>query len=93
MSEFTETEEFLRERLRLLRRNMELTQEAVAELAGISSIYYQSIEAGRRPNVSLKIIHKISQVYGLAIHELFSPQVPNVKIKKIPQAPHRPRQR
>jgi hypothetical protein len=30
------------------------------ELAGISAIYYQSIEAGRRPNVSINIIGKIS---------------------------------
>jgi transcriptional regulator with XRE-family HTH domain len=93
VSEFAHTEKFLRARLRILRRNVGLTQEAVSELAGISSIFYQSIEAGRRPNVSLKTICKISQVYGLTIRELFSPQVPAVKIEKIPQPPHRPKRR
>jgi transcriptional regulator with XRE-family HTH domain len=70
-----------------------LTQEALSEMAGISSIYYQSIEAGRRPNVSLRTIDKISRAYGLTIHELFSPQIPLVKIEKIPQPPHRQRRK
>jgi transcriptional regulator with XRE-family HTH domain len=65
-----------------------LTQEAVAELAGISFIFYQSIEAGRRPNVSLKTIDKISRVYGLSIHELFAPSVPKVNVERIPEPPH-----
>jgi DNA-binding XRE family transcriptional regulator len=91
--EFTLIEKFLRDRLRVLRRNAGLTQEGVSELAGISSIFYQSIEAGRRPNVSLKTIHKISQVYSLTIHELFSPHAPTVKIKRVPQAPHRPKRK
>jgi transcriptional regulator with XRE-family HTH domain len=93
VSEFTQTEKFLRERLRLLRKISELTQEQVSELAGISSIFYQSIEAGRRPNVSLKTVDKISRVYGLTIHELFSPHAPTVKIEKIPQPPHRPKRK
>ncbi len=91
MSDFVQTEKFLRERLRLLRKMGGLTQESVSELAGISAIFYQSIEAGRRPNVSLKTIHKVSRVYGLTIHELFAPQVPTIRIKKVPLPPHRPK--
>jgi hypothetical protein len=28
-------------------------------------------------------------VYGLSIHELFSPHLPKVKVMKIPDRPHR----
>ena len=93
MAAFSQTEMFLRNRLRVLRKAAGLTQEGVAELAGISSIFYQSIEAGRRPNVSLKTIDKISRGYGLTIHELFAPQVPRAKIPKIPEPPHRQRRK
>jgi transcriptional regulator with XRE-family HTH domain len=78
VADFNQTERFLRNRLRLLRKSVGLTQESVSELAGISSIFYQSIEAGRRPNVSLRTIDKISRAYGLTIHELFAPQIPKV---------------
>jgi transcriptional regulator with XRE-family HTH domain len=93
VSAFTPTETFLRNRLRVLRKEAGLTQEAVAELAGISFIFYQSIEAGRRPNASLKTIDKISHVYGLTIHELFAPTVPKVKVKRVPEPPHRRKRR
>ena len=89
VADFDQTERFLRNRLRLLRKKADLSQDAVSELAGISFIFYQSIEAGRRPNVSLRTIDKISRAYGLTIHDLFSPQVPEVKIRKVPQPPHR----
>jgi transcriptional regulator with XRE-family HTH domain len=89
VSDLTQTERFLRARLRLLRKSAGLTQESLSELAGISCIFYQSIEAGRRPNVSLRTIDKISRAYGLTIGELFSSQMPVVKIERIPQPPHR----
>ena len=87
MSDLTASETFLRDRLRLLRGKSGLTQEVIAELAGISSIYYQSIEAGRRPNVSLRIIDRIAEAYGLSIHELFAPRVPGIRIKESPISP------
>jgi len=78
---------FLRIRLRAIRKKCGFTQEGVAELAGISPIYYQSIEAGRRPNVSLVMIEKIASAYGLKIHELFSPRIPAIKIHRKPSPP------
>ncbi len=86
---------FLRVRLRALRKLCGFTQEGVAELAGISPIYYQSIESGRRPNVSLIFIEKIASAYGLKIHELFSPKIPVIKVQRKPLPPphHQPAKR
>ncbi len=66
-------ENFFRTRLRKLREQAGLTQRQVAELANITEIYYQSIEAGRRPNVSLRIAGQLAAVYGLTLSELFLP--------------------
>ncbi len=83
---------FLRDRLRALRLAAGLTQAGVAELAGISYIYYQSIEAGRRPNITVAILEKLVGVYGLSIGEFFEADLPKPRIKaKPPLAPHRPR--
>jgi len=80
---------FLRKRLRLLRNTAKLTQENVAEMAGISSAYYQSIEIGRRSNVSIRMVNKIAHAYGLTIAELFSAAVPCVRLRKTPYpSPH-----
>jgi transcriptional regulator with XRE-family HTH domain len=58
-------------------------------MAGISHIYYQSIEAGRRPNVSLRVLEKIAIAYGLSIHELFTASSPLIKLCKKPMpSPH-----
>ena len=85
---------FLRTRLRSLRETCGFTQEETAELAGISYIYYQGIEAARRPNPSLITIEKIAGAYGLKIHELFSPKLPTPKIRQKPAPPpHRPRKK
>jgi len=83
----TPASNFLRIRLRVLREKAGFTQEGVAELAGMATIYYQSIEAGRRPNVSLIFIEKIANVYGLKIHELFSPRIPGIKTHRKPSPP------
>lgn len=80
MTELSPSEIFFKERARLLRNRSGLTQHVVAELAGISEIYYQSIEAGRRPNVSLRIIDQIASVYGLSIHEFFAPTPPAIRL-------------
>jgi transcriptional regulator with XRE-family HTH domain len=83
----TESELFLRKRLRFLREKAGLTQAAIAELSGISYDYYQNIEQGKRPNVSIRLIHQIAKAYGLSVHELFSPVVPTIIIKTKPMPP------
>lgn len=65
-----------------------MTQRQVAELSGITEIYYQSIEAGRRPNISIRIIGQLGTAFGLTISELFAPDISKVKLKvKLPQKP------
>jgi len=77
----SESEEFFRVRIRTLREKSGLTQSVVAELAGISYDYYKDIEQGVRPNVSLRVIEQLAKVYGFTIPELFSPELPTVKVK------------
>ena len=89
MSSTTTSEEFLRQRLKVLRGKSELTQGMISELAGISYDYYKDIEQGVRPNVSIRVVEQIAKVYGLSIHELFSPDIPTVKTKLKPMpSPH-----
>lgn len=66
-----------------------LTQSIVAELAGISYDYYKDIEQGVRTNVTLRLIDQIAKAYGFTVHELFSPEMPKVKVKlKSISSPH-----
>ena len=62
--------------LRELRRRHGLSQEAFAERAGMSYKYYQTVEAGRRPNVQLCTLEKLAAAYGLQVWQLLSPDVP-----------------
>lgn len=84
----TAAELFLQNRLKFLRAAAGFTQAEVAERSKISPIYYQSIEAGRRYNVSLEVIENIAVAYRLSIHELFAPVPP--AIKNLGQAIPRP---
>lgn len=78
-------------RLKQLRKLSGLTQEEVAELAGIPSITYQSIEAGRRPNVSINMAGKLAKAYELTISGLFEAECPKIKEMSRPPTPHRKR--
>jgi transcriptional regulator with XRE-family HTH domain len=77
-----EAEKFLTIRLRALRQKSGLTQEAYAEQAKFSYKYYQGIERGQWTNLRLKTLEKLAKGYGIALHELFSPRVPAVKVRK-----------
>lgn len=68
--------------IKLLRERHGLTQERVAELSGIDYKFYQSIETGRRPNVTLSTLDQIAKVYGIASHKLISPRIPNTAVTK-----------
>lgn len=88
----SQSEAFLRERLKVLRKQARLSQEGFAEIAGISVIYYQSIERGVRSNVSLRVIELLAGAYGLSVYELFAPKVPQVTPAASPNPPpHRRR--
>jgi len=65
-----------------MRERHGLTQERVAELAGIDYKFYQSIETGRRPNVTLATLDHIAGVYGIFGYDLISPRVPRTTVPK-----------
>jgi transcriptional regulator with XRE-family HTH domain len=66
----------LQQRLRFLRQQKGLTQEQVAERAGVSYKFYQGVEAGRRPNVGLFTLEKLSKALGVEASELISTKSP-----------------
>jgi transcriptional regulator with XRE-family HTH domain len=63
-------------RLKQLRTIRGLTQEAFAELAGISYKYYQAIETGRKPDLRLSTLERLAKGHGLEVYDLFSPRLP-----------------
>ena len=58
-------------KIRLIRRNREMTQEQLAELSGLSLQYIGEIERGTR-NPSLTSVENLSVAFDLPIAELFS---------------------
>ncbi|MGE4262851.1 MAG: helix-turn-helix domain-containing protein [Desulfovibrio sp.] len=57
-------------KVRLVRRNREMTQERLAELSGLSLQYIGEIERGRR-NPSLTSIEQLSMALNLPLSTLF----------------------
>lgn len=57
-------------RIRALRQARGLSQEKLAELAGLHRTYISSIELGER-NVSLKNIQALADALGVSLQELF----------------------
>lgn len=60
-----------RKALKRARKELGLTQEQVAEKAGISSNYYSMLETGRKDNPSSKVIEKIAKVLRLQTSDVF----------------------
>jgi transcriptional regulator with XRE-family HTH domain len=58
------------ERIRALRQDRGLSQERLAELAGVHRTYLSSLERGER-NVSLDNIYAIAKALGVSPAELF----------------------
>jgi transcriptional regulator with XRE-family HTH domain len=71
---------FLTKRLKDLRLRAGLTQAEFAEVAGFTLKVYQHIEAGRRSNLQLKTLDRIAWAYGLPLHSLFAPRLPDIKL-------------
>lgn len=57
------------ERVERLRRQKGITQEELAERAGLHRAYFWDIENGR--NVSIKTAYKIAHALGTSLSELF----------------------
>jgi transcriptional regulator with XRE-family HTH domain len=58
------------QRIRALRHDRGLSQEGLAELAGVHRTYLSSLERGER-NVSLDNIYAIAEALGVSPAELF----------------------
>lgn len=57
------------ERIEELRKEKEMTQEELAEKAGLNRSYFWDIENGR--NISIKTIYRISQALKIRLSDFF----------------------
>ncbi len=80
MSKLPEEKDFLAVRLRALREQAGLSQEAFTERIGFSYKVYQSIEARRRWNLRMTTILRFAEAHGLSLSELFSAKMPKSKL-------------
>jgi len=62
--------------VRRLRNAAGLTQEALAEKTGLSSVYISEIERGRR-NPSVLVMADIAHALGADVRELLKPDPPS----------------
>lgn len=60
----------LGQRIEDLRRERGITQEELAEKAGLHRAYFWDIENGR--NISIKTAHKIAKALNVSLSELFN---------------------
>lgn len=73
-------------RLRQLRAIHGLSQEAFAEMAGISYKYYQAVEAGRKRELRLTTLERFARAYRIEVYQLLAPKLPATKLARKPYA-------
>ena len=66
-----EPQQRLGRRVRQLRLERGLSQEALGELAGLDRTYISSTESGRR-NVTIQTIHKLAKALGVTPADLLN---------------------
>lgn len=66
----------LLKKLKTLRKRHSLTQEAFAEIAGISYKYYQSVETGKQEDLRLSTLDRLAKAYGVEGWQLLAPTFP-----------------
>ena len=71
-------------RVKELREARGLSQEAVAEKAGLGYKYYQHVESGRRRDIRLSTIEKLAKACGLELWELLNLDATPVALIKDP---------
>jgi transcriptional regulator with XRE-family HTH domain len=81
----SETARRLIKRIRQLRENSGLTQEKLAEQAGLEYKHYQAVEAGRKLDLRLSTLVKLAKGLGLEPWELLHPIAPEPTVAE-PQA-------
>jgi transcriptional regulator with XRE-family HTH domain len=58
-----------------MRRNGKLTQQGLADAAGVSRIYIQALEGNRR-TPSMKLLHRLAEVLGASVTDIIE-DIPN----------------
>ncbi len=71
---------FISVRLRALRRQSDLTQEAFAEYVGMGYKNYQNIEAGRHWNLRHETVLWLASAHGLSLSRFYAAKVPQTKL-------------
>lgn len=79
------------DRIRQLREQRGLTQEAFAEEAQISYKYYQAIEAGRKVDLRLSTLERLAHAHNLEAWELLLPQMSAQAVAEAPAKYPKPR--
>jgi len=59
----------LSQRIERLRKDKQMTQEELAEKAGLHRAYFWDIENGR--NISIKTAYKVARALGVKLSDLF----------------------
>lgn len=73
----------LKTRVKALRDKAELSQEALASLAGLSTQTIKDIEAGRTPG-GMKSLKKLSEAFGISFEELTGEAEPTPNVIREP---------
>jgi len=68
----TETAKRLLKRVRTIREQLGLSQEAFAERAGLKYKHYQSVEAGRKFDIRFSTLEKLAAACQMEIWELLN---------------------
>jgi len=69
-------------RLKALRLQKGLTQEAFAESSGISYKYYQAVEQGLKKDLRLSTIIRLARAHDMEAWELLKPETGTARLKK-----------
>lgn len=80
-------------RLRELRKLHGLSQEKFSEISGFSYKFYQLIEIGRKNDLRLSSLERLAEAYGIEVHELLGPDMPNTKFPKRIRPRQKPKSR
>lgn len=73
-----------RKRLRELRCALALTQEQLAERAGLNYKHYQEIERGGKTEVRFSTLVRLAQAFGIPLYKLFLDEAVNPRTAEPP---------
>lgn len=65
-------------RLKVVRKKVGISQEKLAELAGLHRTYVSSVERGQR-NISLLNIEKLAEALNIEMRDLMPERIPKAK--------------